>query len=316
VFRRKRLETKSSNPPACRARHYDLAYFRQLKAEGRKFAMLTAYDYPTAAIAAEAGVHSLLVGDSMGTVLLGHPNTRTVPLDLMIVLAEAVRRGAPGVYLVGDLPYEAIAGGADSVVAAARRFCEHAGCDAVKLETGPEDVALVSALSKAGFETIAHLGLRPQQITSPDGYRAQARDAASIAALVTDARNMVAAGAAMLLLEAVPKEASQAVVSAVDVPVIGCGAGPACDGHVVVTHDMLGFGTTRPPRFVPVLAQVGAVCREAMRRYVEDIISGRYPGPEHGYRMRAASSSASESPQERPGGISAQPGGSPQGEVG
>ncbi len=264
----------------------DLAYLRQMKAAGHKFAMLTAYDYPTAVWAQAAGVHALLVGDSMATVVLGHPSTRPAPLSVMIVLAEAVRRGAPNVYLVGDLPYEAMVGGSDAALAAAREFRDRAGCDAVKFEARSDHDQLVARFTQAGIDTIAHLGLRPQEILFPEGYRAQARDADGIARLVADARRMVAAGAVMILLEAVPNEAAQAVVEAVDVPVIGCGAGPACDGHVVVTHDLLGFGTTRPPRFVPVLAQVGKVCQEAMRRYVQEVVNGSYPGPEHVYRMR------------------------------
>ena len=147
-------------------------------------------------------------------------------------------------------------------------------------------VLLQAQGATARIETIAHLGLRPQSVTSPDGYRAQARDESSIRALVADARRMVAAGAAMLLLEAVPAEASQAVVEAAEVPVIGCGAGPACDGHVVVTQDMLGIGTLPPPRFVPVLAQLGQATEAAMRTWVESIADGRYPGREHVYGMR------------------------------
>lgn len=275
------MTTQAADP-----RHIDLNTLRKMKAEGRKLAMLTAYDYPTAALAQSAGVHILLIGDSMGTVLLGRPNTRTVPLALMLVLGEAVRRGAPLVYLVGDMPYEALTGGIEKAVDAARRYRDEAGCDAVKAEAGPGDEPTVGAIAQAGIETVVHLGLRPQQVMSPDGYRAQARDADAIGTLVAAARNMVAAGASMLLLEAVPNEASQAVVAAVPVPVIGCGAGPACDGHVVVTQDMLGMGGIRPPRFVPVLAQVGRTCEEAMRRYVQDIASGAYPGPEHVYPMR------------------------------
>lgn len=263
-----------------------------MKAQHRKIAMLTAYDYPTAVAAQAAGVHSLLVGDSMGTVLLGHANTRSVPLSLMVTLAEAVRRGAPRVWLVGDLPFEAFRAGAGGVLAAARRFCDEAGCDAVKLETESQHDAYVETLADAGIATIAHLGLRPQSVLTPDGYRAQARDAAAIEALVADARRMVAAGAEMLLLEAVPNEASQAVVEAVDVPVIGCGAGAACNGYVVVTQDMLAMGQMRPPRFVPVLAQVGATIEDAMRRYVESIETGRYPAAEHAYSLRLTAADA------------------------
>ncbi len=263
-----------------------LQTLRQLKQAGRRFAMLTAYDYPTAQLAQQAGVHSLLVGDSLACVILGHPSTRQAPLDLMVTLAEAVRRGAPDVYLVGDLPYEATCSGPDGVVAAARRFCRQAGCDAVKFEAPPDGAATIAALQAAGIQTIAHLGLRPQTVTSPEGYKAQARDQAAIAELVESARRMVAAGAVMLLLEAVPAEASAAVVAAVDVPVIGCGAGPACHGHVVVTQDMIGLGTMRPPRFVPRYAQISDTMLAAMRRWVDEIAAGSYPAPQHVYPLR------------------------------
>jgi 3-methyl-2-oxobutanoate hydroxymethyltransferase len=282
--------------PTPSAERIDLNILRRMKAEGRKFAMLTAYDYPTAAAAQAAGVHALLIGDSMGTVLLGYPNTRQTPLSLMITLGEAVRRGAPNVFLSGDMPYEAIIAGELATVAAARRFRDEAGCDAVKVELGSNDERVVARLTQAGIATIAHLGLRPQQVTSPDGYRPQARDAGAIATLVADARRMVAAGAVMVLLEAVPNEASRAVVAAVDVPVVGCGAGPACDGHVLVTQDMLGIGAPRPPRFVPVHADFRQVMQEAMRRYVEDIASGRYPGPEHVYPLRAPAAPSAATP--------------------
>jgi len=257
-----------------------------MKADGRKAAYLTAYDYPTAALTEAAGVHGLLIGDSMGTVLLGHPSTRTVPLALMLILGEAVRRGAPNVFLIGDMPYETLVHGPAVALAAARRFRDECRCDAVKLEAQSGDEKLVETIAQDGTAPIAHLGLLPQQVLTPDAYRAQARDAAAIAQLVDTARRMVSAGAAMLLLEAVPAEASQAVVNAVPVPVIGCGAGPACDGHILVTQDMLGLGTIRPPRFVPVLAQLSEVCAAAMKRYVGDIANGTYPGPQHTYALR------------------------------
>jgi len=261
---------------------------RRMRRDAEPFAMLTAYDHPTAALAQEAGVHSLLVGDSMATVLLGHENTRRAPFDVMVVLAEAVRRGAPQVFLVGDLPFEAMKDPARS----ARRFADEAGCDAVKFEAGPDAPDVTRAIRHAGVDVIVHLGLRPQSVLTPDGYRAQARDEDAIAQLVTHARSAADAGAAMILLEAVPNEASAAVVAAVDVPVIGCGAGPACHGHVVVTQDMLGLGTIRPPRFVPVLSDVGPQTLRAMRRYVADIRSGAYPAAEHVYGMKAAPAGA------------------------
>lgn len=262
-----------------------LETLRAMKRGGRKFAMLTAYDFPTAVAAQAAGIHSLLVGDSLGSVVLGQPNTRAVTLDLMIPLAEAVRRAAPLVFLVGDVPYESMRDVADLRIAA-RRFATEAGCDAIKLETERRHADWVAALASAGHCVIAHLGLRPQSVLSPDGYRAQARDEAGIADLLQDARVMVDAGARLLLLEAVPSEAAAAVIAAVDVPVIGCGAGPACDGHVVVTHDMLGLGAARPPRFVPVLANLRESIEGAMREYAAAIKSGAYPGPQHVYPLR------------------------------
>lgn len=263
-----------------------LADLAEMKTRGEKIAMLTAYDHPTAALAEAAGVHALLVGDSMGMVLLGHETTRDVPIDLMITLAEAVRRGAPNTFLIGDVPFQALSHGIEFTLSTARRFCDEAGCDAVKIETGAADMPLISATVDAGYCTIAHLGLRPQQVLTAAGYRAQAREPAAIETLVTEARAAIDAGAHMLLLEAVPNEAAQAVVAATTVPVIGCGAGPACDGHILVTEDMLGWGADKPPRFVPLNANLREAALLGMRCWVQDIVEKRYPGPEHTYSMR------------------------------
>lgn len=249
--------------------------------------MLTAYDHPTAAAAAAAGVDSLLIGDSLGCVLLGRPNTRGVPLELMVILGEAVRRGAPGVFLIGDVPFQSISAGVAGVTLAARRFVDESGCDAVKVEVGADDAPLVDALVRQGVVTMAHLGLRPQTVLAPDGYRAQARDVRGVAQLVADCQRMAAAGAQMLLLEAVPHEAAAAVCAAVDVPVIGCGAGAACHGHVVVTQDLLGWTAQRPPRFVPVAAQLHREIERGLRTFVDDVHARRYPAAEHMYPMRA-----------------------------
>ena len=266
-------------------RRFTLDDFRRMKRDGHKFAMLTAYDYPTAVCAQAAGVPALLIGDSMGCVLLGHENTRGVPLELMITLGAAVRRGAPNVYLVGDIPYESAQRDTDGLLHAARRFREEAGCNAVKIETPAEHPDWIAALAQAGFEVIAHLGLRPQSVVTPRDYRAQARTRSEIETLVRAAESFVGAGAAMLLLEAVPNEAAQAVAEATDAPLIGCGAGPACDGHVCVTQDMLGLGADRLPRFVPKHADLRATMEQAMRRWITDIENQTYPGPEHVYGM-------------------------------
>lgn len=267
---------------------YTLSTLIRMKQQGEKFAMLTAYDYPTAQAAQSAGVHSLLVGDSMGMVVLGYENTRTIPLSVLLIVSEAVRRGAPNVFLVGDMPFLTMCESDAAILDAARRFQEECGCDAVKIECEPDHDRLVEKLAGAGVTTIAHLGLRPQTVVSADGYRAQARDEAGLLELVRQAQHMEQSGASMLLLEAVPPEASQAVSRAVTIPLIGCGAGLACDGHVVVTHDLLGLSAARPPKFVPVLADLRSAMRDAMSRYVRAIVAGEYPAPEHAYTMRAA----------------------------
>ncbi|MFN0136673.1 MAG: 3-methyl-2-oxobutanoate hydroxymethyltransferase [Phycisphaerae bacterium] len=267
---------------------------RQMKHASRKFAMLTAYDFPTAVAAQAAGVHSLLVGDSAAMVVLGHESTRPVTVEFLVTIASAVRRGSPLAFLVGDMPYQPMQQGEHATFGAALRFRDEAGCDAVKLEVEPQHAPVISRIAAAGIAVIAHLGLRPQSVTTPDGYKPQARDEDSIAMLAADCRRMVDAGAAMILLEAVPNEASQAVIDAVgpEIVVIGCGAGSACDGHVVVTHDMLGLSDMRPPRFVPVLADLREQTRAAMRQYVESIERGDYPGPQHGYSLARGAATA------------------------
>lgn len=255
-------------------------------ASGEKFAMLTAYDYPMGCAAHAAGIPVLLVGDSAAMVVLGHDSTRDAPLDFLVTIANAVRRGAPDAYLVGDMPYAPVAAGPKAALDAARRFVD-AGCDAVKLELRKADIDVVRPMIDAGIPTIVHLGLRPQEVSDPRGYKSQARDAASIEALVDEARTMVSAGAVMILLEAIPPEASAAVKQAVHVPVIGCGAGPACDGFVVVTHDLLGLTTGRVPRFVPVVGEVFTAYERGMRAWREMIRDGTYPADEHNYRLRS-----------------------------
>lgn len=272
--------------PTALSQPVTLADLHACKAAGRKFAMLTAYDYPTGVAAEAAGVPTLLVGDSLGNVVLGQETTREVPLELMLVLGAAVRRGAPNAYLVGDIPFETMQGGDDAIAAASRRFLDEVGCQAVKLEVEPQHAETIRRLRAADVPAIAHLGLRPQSVTTPDGHRVQARDAAQIAELVELAVAMAAAGATMLLLEAVPPEASAAVVEAVKIPVIGCGAGPACDGYVVVTHDLLGLSSGKPPRFVPVYEQLAERMTAAMTQWRAAIESGGYPKPEHNYRLR------------------------------
>ena len=246
--------------------------------------MLTCYDFTTARLMSEAGVPMLLVGDSAGNVILGHDTTLPVPLHFMIQLAAAVRRGAPNALLVADMPFGSYHGSAGRAVRNVFRMVQLSGCDCVKLEAAESQLPAIRELADAGVAIMAHLGLRPQAVGVLGGYRAQGRTAAEADAIVDLAVRMQAHGAAALLLEAVPAEVAAAVVAATTVPVIGCGAGSACHGHVVVTHDTLNL-TARPPKFAPKLGDLATPMIDCFREYVRRVQAGDYPAPEHGYAM-------------------------------
>ena len=247
-----------------------------------KLAMLTCYDFTTAAVMQEAGVPILLVGDSAAVTVLGHDSTTAIRQPFLQELTAAVRRGAPLAYLLADMPFGSYHGDLGAAVDNVCEMVRATGCDATKLEVVPRQTELVARLADAGVAVWAHLGLRPQaaQLT---GYRTQGRTAESARQIADTARRMADAGAAAILLEAVPPEAAEAVVAAVAVPVIGCGAGPACAGHVVVWQDLLGL-TPRRPRFVPDLG-ANPSPRGAAVAYRELVESGQYPAAEHCYAM-------------------------------
>jgi 3-methyl-2-oxobutanoate hydroxymethyltransferase len=266
---------------------FTLATLREARATGTRVAMLTCYDYSTARLMHEAGVPAILVGDSAASVILGHPTTLPAPLPFMIEITAAVRKGAPMALLVADMPFgsyhQSIAQGVGNVCRMVRR----SGCDCVKLELAAGHLPLVRALADAGVAVMAHLGLRPQTVGVLGGYKYQGRTASEAGQIVEPARRMEEHGAASILLEAVPPEVGAAVVAATSIPVIGCGAGPACHGSVFVTHDALGRSGSRP-RFVPELADIAAPMREAFGRFVELVATGAYPAAEHHYAMPAA----------------------------
>ncbi len=264
---------------------FTLADLRAARADRRPVAMLTCYDYTTARLMDEAGVPMLLVGDSAANVVLGYDSTVPVSLDLLIELTAAVRRGAPRALLMGDMPFGSYAASAAQGVRNVVRLLKLSGCDCVKLEVADGHAKLVRRLADAGVAVVAHLGLRPQSVHLMGGYRTQGRTASSADAVVRAAVAMQVAGAAAVLLEAVPAEVSAAVVAAVDVPVIGCGAGPACCAHVVVTPDALGLNFGRVARFVPQLADVRPTLVGAYAEFVRQVAGGQYPAPEHAYPM-------------------------------
>jgi len=258
---------------------------RQARESGRKLAMLTCYDFTTARLMHQAGVPALLVGDSAGNVLLGHPTTLPVTLAFMIEITAAVRRGAPLALLMADMPFGSYHGSVARGVRNVCRMVQRTGCDCVKLEVAESHFELVRALSDAGVAVVAHLGLRPQTVGLLGGYRTQGRTAREAQEIVALSLQMQRAGAAALLLEAVPAEVAQSVVEVTRVPVIGCGAGPHCHGHVIVTHDAVGL-TENPPRFVPRLADLAAPAVAAFADYVQQVETGQYPAPQHEYQMK------------------------------
>lgn len=277
---------QQGQPEANGARRVTLTDIRARKAEGRRFAMLTAYDATTAGWLVRAGVDMLLVGDSVGMTVLGYESTVHVTMEEMLIACKAVRRGAPSAYVIGDMPFGSYHNRVNEAVDHALAFVAEGHCDCVKLECDARMTDVVAAMDRANVPTMAHLGLLPQRVTYTGSYKATGRTKADGDRMVDDAKALVDAGAVLLLLEAVPAETTARVVEAVDVPVIGCGAGPACDGFVVVTPDLLGMTSGKVPRFVPQLANFGEQMLAAFQTYREQIEKGEYPAPEHLYPMK------------------------------
>lgn len=254
-----------------------LETLREFKRTGRKISVLTCYDARTAALMQAAGLDMLLVGDTAAEVVLGLESTREISAEFLLTLTAAVRRGAPQCFLLADLPYAWRHGTVPQVTDWTRRLYEETGSDGVKVEVTGEDAALVEAMRDAGIPVVAHMGLLPQQIEPGQGYRAHARDADGAIQLMQDARTLENAGAAMLLLEAVAGEVAGEIASRTELPVIGCVAGPHCDGTVVVVHDMLGWGGGHRPSRVKQYADLAQVFGEAFGAYVRDIQAERFP---------------------------------------
>lgn len=257
---------------------------REARRTGKKLAMLTCYDFTMARLMEESGVRLILVGDSAASVILGHESTIPVELKFMIEITQAVRRGAPSALLIADMPFGSYHASTASGVRSVCRMVKETGCDCVKIEVAPSHTKLVRRLADAGVAVIAHLGLRPQTVAVLGGYKAQGRTRPAADAIVEQALAFERAGAVAILLEAVPPAVSQQVVKALGIPVVGCGAGPACHAHVVVTHDMLKL-TPRAPKFVPVLADIAVGMKAAFSGYIQQIAREQYPGPEHAYSM-------------------------------
>lgn len=254
---------------------------------GTPIVMLTAYDFPSGRVAQEAGVDVVLVGDSAAMTVLGHPTTRAITVDELLMLTRAVRRAVTSIPLVGDLPFGSYEASDALAVATARRFTEEGGCDAVKLEGAREMLPRVQAILTAGIPVVGHVGLLPQSVTTSDGYRAQGRDAADAVAIVHDAEALAAAGCAALVVEAVPAELASLLSARVPIPVIGIGAGGGTHGQVLVYHDLLGLGEGRVARFVRQYAHGHRDQVDAVRRWAEDVRAGSFPAERETYAIPA-----------------------------
>lgn len=254
-----------------------------MKAAGEPIVMVTAYDYPTARTAERAGVDMVLVGDSGAQVVLGHDSTVAVTVDEMLVLAGAVRRGVDSAFVVCDLPFGSTEASDEQAVATAFRFVKEAGADAVKLEGGGQArLSRIRAIAEAGIPVVAHVGLTPQTAVALGGLRAQGRTAESAARVVREAIAVQDAGAAVLVIEAVPADVAAVVLPAIEIPVIGIGAGPA-DGQVLVMHDLLGITEGRTAAFVKRYADIGPDMVAGVEAFAGEVRSGAFPAPEHGY---------------------------------
>jgi 3-methyl-2-oxobutanoate hydroxymethyltransferase len=252
---------------------------------GEPIVMVTAYDYPSAQVAQEAGVDVVLVGDSGAMTVLGYPSTVPVSTDEMLMLASAVRRGLDTPLMVGDLPFGSYEASDEQAVATAQRFVKEAGCDAVKLERGGTSAERARAIVQAGIPVMGHVGLTPQTATVLGGYRAQGRTSVQALAVTRDALALEEAGCFSLVFEAIPAAVAAELMERLEVPVIGIGAGPATDGQVLVFHDLLGIYEGHAPRFAKRYAEVKAEMVAGVAQYAGEVRDRSFPAPEHTYSI-------------------------------
>jgi 3-methyl-2-oxobutanoate hydroxymethyltransferase len=262
-----------------------LTELTERKTRGEKLVMVTAYDHPGARLADAAGVDLILVGDSAADNVLGYDSTVPVTVDELLVLVRAVTRGVERAFVVADMPFGSFQVSDEAAVANAVRFVKEAGADAVKIEGAGPSLSRVQALVGAGIPVMGHVGLTPQSATMLGGYKAQGRTAAKAQRLHADARALEAAGCFAVVLEAVPAAVAARVTEALTVPTIGIGAGDACDGQVLVWHDLLGLTDRKPARFVKRYAELGTEIKRALEAYAADVRSGAFPAAEHTYAM-------------------------------
>jgi 3-methyl-2-oxobutanoate hydroxymethyltransferase len=254
----------------------------------KKIVCLTAYDYPTARLADEAGVEVILVGDSLGMVVLGYDSTLPVTIDEMLHHTRAARRGTKRALLVADMPFGSYHSDTAESLRNAVRFVKEGGAEAVKIEGGERRLELISRLTEAEIPVMGHVGLTPQSVNALGGYRVQGKTVDAAEKLLRDARAVEAAGAFAVVLEAVPRELAAQITRDLRIPTIGIGAGPDCDGQILVVHDLVGLTFTATPKFTRQYANAGEVISKAMREYCEDVRSGGFPSDAESYHSGPA----------------------------
>ncbi len=260
--------------------------FLKMKQKKEPIVMLTAYDYPSAKLAEEAGVDMILVGDSLGMVVLGYDSTIPVTVDDMIHHTKAVKRGAKDTYIVTDMPFMSYHVSRSDALKNAARIIQESGANAVKIEGSNDVIYTISALTEAGIPVVAHLGLTPQAVGVLGGYKVQGKDAESARQLIEDAKKVEKAGAIALVLECVPKQLGEEVTNSISIPTIGIGAGNGTDGQVLVFHDVVSYGVDRVPKFVKQYASVNEPIKQGIQDYITEVKAKSFPDEKHSYTMK------------------------------
>ena len=262
-----------------------IAELKQKKDQGKKITMMTAYDYPTANFVDQAGIDTILVGDSLGMVVLGYDSTVPVTMDEMIHHCKAVSRGVKSSFIIGDMPFMSYQISATQAVENAGRFMKEAACDSVKLEGGSDMASMVEAIVRAGIPVCAHIGLTPQTATMLSGFRVQGKDAEGAKKLLKSAKDLEDAGAFMIVFECIPDFLASRITGELSIPTIGIGAGKDCDGQVLVYHDLVGLFEKFTPKFVKQYVNLAPVIKEALIQFKAEVENGTFPGPEHSFSM-------------------------------
>jgi 3-methyl-2-oxobutanoate hydroxymethyltransferase len=262
-----------------------LQYFQQKKERGEPITMLTGYDYSTAVFLDRSGIDAILVGDSLGMVVLGYENTLPVTMDDMLIHCRAVARGARSAMLIGDMPFMSYQTSVQEAIRNAGRFLQEGGMDVVKLEGGRERLEVIRAIVGAGISVMGHLGLTPQSVHSLGGYHPQGRTTQAARHMLEDALFLEEAGCFALVLESIPARLAELISRKLSIPTIGIGAGAGCDGQVLVVNDLLGLFDRFTPKFVKQYADLRGEMQRAFGEYIEDVLTGRFPAKEHSVEM-------------------------------